>query len=255
MIKRSLKKVVPASAINALRSIRYFGFSRYCPVCGGHLRKFLPGGASHRQRPAARCPLCGSLERHRLVWKFFTDMTDLFESDQKSMLHIAPMPGLSRILQNQEHIDYLTADLHDPDVMVRMDIIDIRYPDNSFDVILCSHVLEHVPEDRKAMRELCRVLAPGGWAVLMVPYITDEETYEDPSITDPKERERLFGQHDHVRRYGLDFKDRLEEAGFEVQRYGAEDVADAKDRKKMGLGRTKMGLGEELYYCTKAKAS
>src|SRR5690606_8666735 len=109
--------------------------------------------------------------------------------------------------------EYLTADLLNPHVMVQMDITDIQYPAGSFDVIYCSHVLEHVPDDQQAIRELCRVRRPGGWAVLMVP-ITVERTYEDPSITDPAGRLAAFGQENHVRRYGLDFAERLCAAGF-----------------------------------------
>ncbi len=127
-----------------------------------------------------------------------------------------------------------------------MDITDVQYPDDTFDVIYCSHVLEHVPEDRKAMRELRRVLAPAGWAVLQVP-ITAEETFEDPSVTDPEERERLFGQCDHVRRYGPDYALRLKEAGFEVRTYTAAEVVGAENLERMGIKKD-----ERVHYCTKA---
>ena len=251
MIKHALKKIIPPSKRFALRvsfnKAKYFGFARYCPVCEGHFRTFLPGGML--MRPNALCPACGSRERHRLVWTFFVDHTDLFGAEEKRMLHIAPIKAFSRVLKEQDHIDYLTADLNDPSVMVEMDVTDIQYPDDRFDIIYCSHVLEHVPDDRKAMRELHRVLAPGGWAVLQVP-ITAEETFGDPSVTDPKERERLFGQYDHVRRYGPDYENRLREAGFEVRKYRAADVVGTENLERLGVMED-----EEVYYCTKPKAA
>lgn len=117
------------------------------------------------------------------------------------MLHVAPEPSFGVIFSKSKYIDYLSADLYDKSVMVKMDITDIQYPENYFDIIFCSHVLEHVLDDKKAMREFLRVLKPTGWAVLQVP-IMAMKTIEDPSITDPDERLRVFGQHDHVRRYG-----------------------------------------------------
>ncbi len=139
----------------------------------------------------------------------------MFDGRLKRMLHVAPEPQLARLFQRARYIDYLSADLGSPRAMVKMDITNIQYPANHFDVIYCSHVLEHVPNDRQAMREFHRVLKHDGWAVLQVP-ITAETTFEDPSVTDPRERERLFGQHDHVRCYGLDYADRLRSAGFSV---------------------------------------
>jgi SAM-dependent methyltransferase len=154
-----------------------------------------------------------------MFWLWLPRATDLLDSGQKKLLHIAPNGPerqLSQFLQKFEYIKYLSADLADPQAMARMDVTAIQYPNDYFDVILCSHVLEHVPEDRKAIAELFRVLKPGGWAILQVP-ITAEETFEDPSVTDPDERARLFGQFDHVRRYGRDYGNRLKDAGFTVQ--------------------------------------
>lgn len=211
----------------------YYGNSRYCPICKRNYRRFLPFGVD--ARPNAMCLNCGSLERHRLMWLFFIDHTDLFKTEEKSMLHIAPEEIFAEKLKKEDYIDYLTADLHDPDVMVKMDITDIQYPDDEFDIIYCSHVLEHVPQDRQAIRELYRVLKPGGWSVLQVP-ITADKTFEDPSVTDPKERERLYGQHDHVRRYGPDYKDRLQEAGFTVKIYDTKEIVGQENAvKKIGF--------------------
>ena len=129
--------------------------------------------------------------------------------------------------------------------MVIMDITDIQYPDNTFDIVFCSHVLEHIPDDRKAMRELARVLKPEGWAVFMVP-LNAEHTIEDPSITNPAERERLFWQHDHVRLYGPDFKDRLEKEGFKVTVIKPSQIASAEDCMRMGLP-----IQDSIFFCMK----
>jgi SAM-dependent methyltransferase len=167
-------------------------------------------------RPRARCPRCGSLERHRLAWLYLLAETDLVSpTTPKRMLHIAPEPSLKSRLAQEPQIAQLTADLDPTGVMVQMDVTDIQYPDNSFDVIYCSHVLEHVPDDVAAMREFVRVLAPNGWAILQVP-IWDAVTDEDPNVTDEAERTRRFGQRDHVRRYGRDYPERLARAGFQV---------------------------------------
>ena len=141
---------------------------------------------------------------------------------------------------------YLTADLFDPRVMVKMDITNIQYPDETFDVIYCSHVLEHVPDDKKAMCEFYRVLKSDGWAILLVP-VTAKETFEDPAITDPAERLRLFGQKDHVRVYGPDYADRLAEAGFKVDISTPSDFLTAEQILRMGLSRAT----GEIYFCTK----
>jgi SAM-dependent methyltransferase len=154
------------------------------------------------------------------------------------MLHVAPEAQLSRLFASASGIDYLSADLFSSTAMVRMDITDIEYPDETFDVIYCSRVLEHVSDDRKAMRELHRVLRTGGWAILKVPISTAEETFEDPTITTREERERAFGQFDHVRRYGADYKDRLEDAGFFVHVDGFVRELDDKAVTRFGLMRS-----------------
>ena len=200
----------------AARRIKYFGIRRKCSVCNGNLRRFLEFGVD--PRPEALCPLCGSLERHRLVIIFFRQKTDLFDGKTKKFLHVAPERAFVPLFRKAAAEGYLTADLAANGVMERMDITDIRHPDCSFDVIYCSHVLEHVLDDRKAMREFHRVLKPEGWAVLNVP-INADRTCEDPSVTDPYERETLFEQHDHVRRYGPDYTDRLAGAGFLVTQF------------------------------------
>ena len=230
---------------SGLAPVLYFGSSRYCTVCNRSSRKFLSYGFC--PRPDARCPQCGSLERHRLAIVFFRERTNLFDGLQKRFLHIAPERCFVRMFSEAAGDGYLTADLRDTGVMESMDITDIAWPDGTFDVIYCSHVLEHVVDDRQAMRELCRVLAPGGWAMLNVP-ITANETFEDPSVTDPRERIRQFGQKDHVRRYGPDYMDRLTAAGFEVTRISAGDLVEDANIERYGL--TDVASGD-LFYCVR----
>ncbi|MDZ4657869.1 MAG: methyltransferase domain-containing protein [Bythopirellula sp.] len=224
---------------------KYAGTARYCPVCEKSSSQFLPAGFIRRED--AMCPHCGSLERHRLVWLFMNKKTDLFNGKSKKMLHVAPELCLEPKFRKHLGASYLTADLLSPRVMVKMDITDIKYPENSFDVIYCSHVLEHVPDDRKAMREFYRVLKPGGWAILLVP-ISVDKTYEDPSIVDPDERFKAFGQKDHVRAYGPDYVGRLREAGFQVEVYQVGDLVPSTDVTRLGMTNRSVG---EIYYCTK----
>ena len=142
-------------------------------------------------------------------------------------------------------MDYLSADLSSPEAMVKMDIMDIQYSDNTFDVIFCSHVLEHVPDDRKAMREFYRVLKPGGWAILQVPILA-KATFEDSTVISREERQRLFGQYDHVRQYGLDYKDRLIDAGFCVTVADFVRQLEYRTVRRLGLMRN-----EDVYFCRK----
>jgi SAM-dependent methyltransferase len=196
----------------------YRGDEVECPICGGRFRKFLKKhAASGRPRAGARCARCGSLERHRLLWLYLRDGTDLLTRPAR-LLHFAPEPGIAEKLKELPGCDYLSADLDAPPAMVRMDVQDIPADDDSFDAVICNHVLEHVPDDRRAVREIRRVLKPGGWAILGVPLQRKRATsFEDPAITSPEERERIYGQFDHVRVYGADYPDRLRDCGFEVE--------------------------------------
>lgn len=227
------------------RQLPHLGFSRHCPVCGAWLRCFCPVGIV--PRPDAACPSCGAWERHRLVWMFFKKKTDLFDRRSKKVLHIAPEGCFSGRLGDRLRGEYVTGDLLDPSVMVKVDVTDMNFPDNSFDVVYCSHVLEHVPDDRKAMREFFRVLKPGGWAILLVP-ITVEKTIEDPTLEDPAKRLALFGQEDHVRRYGNDYENRLREAGFVVSVFTAKDFISVTDCVTSGVATSHAGY---IHFCTK----
>lgn len=237
-----------------------------CPVCGGRYRRFMPYGYVSVRRNAL-CPKCLSLERHRLLWLWLGVGTDLLDGGKK-FLHIAPEVCLMRRFEKiytgspqtgastgsdlctqgsgvatDERAkgfgaqgDYLTADLESPLAKVRFDVQQIPFPDGSFDVVFCNHVLEHVPDDRAAMREIHRVMRRGGWGVLMVPVDENRErTFEDDTITDPAERTRVFGQYDHRRVYGRDYADRLREAGFGVEEVDHFAALSPGERRKFAL--------------------
>lgn len=227
-----------------VRAVPYYGKGRFCPVCGKSSRRFRPFGLVPRED--AECVHCGAVERHRLLWLYASRRTNLFDGKPKKMLHVAPESCFESRLQQRLGDNYITADLFSPRAMVKMDITNIDYPDRSFDVIFCSHVLEHVQDDRKAMREFHRTLKGNGWAILLVP-ITAEETFEDPSIIEPEERLRAFGQVDHVRIYGPDYADRLRDAGFSVEVTEVNDLAQNDEALRMGL----TPASGEIYYCTK----
>lgn len=225
--------------------IRDGSSARVCPICENESKKFLEFGII--PRPDAKCPCCASLERHRLFWLYWERVFSGHEKPPKNALHVAPEKILEQKLRPAIGDGYLTADLLDPNVDVTMDITEIQFPDNSFDFIYCSHVLEHVLDDRKAMREFHRVLTHDGIAILLVP-ITAKKTIEDPSVTDPEERLRIFGQADHVRRYGPDYSSRLQDAGFTVKEVRREDFLNAKEIRKMGIT---ISAGV-LYICKKS---
>jgi predicted SAM-dependent methyltransferase len=231
----------------SLRTIVYIGNQVICPCCEGHFRTFISyrnyGG---KLREKAICPRCSSVERHRLLWLYLKNKTNLFTKNLK-VLHFAPEYYFQKRFASLEKLDYVSVDLASPLAEVKMDITSISYGDNFFDVILCNHVLEHIPDDRKAMQELFRVLKPGGWAILQVPIdLNLEQTFEDPSIVSPEDRERLFGQYDHVRLYGRDYKNKLEQAGFQVKVDEYVRSLGTEIIKKYGLKET-----EDIYFCTK----
>jgi SAM-dependent methyltransferase len=230
-----------------LRTIPYWGTARWCPVCEHRANRFTR--FKHHPNREGMCVFCRSLERHRFFWLYAQAHTDLFDGRRKRVLHVAPEPCFVGQLRRRLGNGYLTADLMSPRAMVKMDITAIQFPDATFDVIYCSHVLEHVPDDRRAMREFCRVLKPDGWAILLVP-ITATQTFEDPSVVDPAERLRLFGQEDHVRRYGPDYVDRLQDAGFNVSETKVPDLFSEEEARRLGIVH---GAGS-IHHCTKRKS-
>ncbi len=231
----------------AVRSIAYRGNHVTCPVCEGHFSKFLAFGLE--KRPNAQCPRCGCLERHRLLWLYLKDRTRFFEERLK-VLEFAPTPVLQSRFRRLKNLEYVSADLSSTTAMLRMDITAINFPADQFDAIICYHVLEHVLDDRKAISELFRVLKPGGWAILQSPIDENrEKTFEAPDITSPRDRERVFGQSDHVRIYGRDYRARLEQAGFGVRLDDYVHDLGSELAAKYGLM-----AGEKIHFCTKRKA-
>ncbi|HEV8514236.1 MAG TPA: methyltransferase domain-containing protein [Cyclobacteriaceae bacterium] len=194
----------------------YMGKKVECPICNHHYKKFLPYGRIN-SRENALCPNCLSLERHRLIWLYLKEKTNFF-SGPLSVLHIAPEHCFIKPFENHHKDKYITADIESPLAKVKMDIHKIPFGDNHFDAILCNHVLEHVKDDIQVMKEFHRVLKPGGWAVLQVPFFNPvpDKTFEDNSITNPREREKIFGQDDHVRKYGKDYSERIRQSGLQA---------------------------------------
>ena len=197
-----------------------------------------------KKREDAQCPHCGSLERHRFLYIYIERKTDFFNDNLKWVLHVSPEKCFENKFICQFGDRYITADLKKDNVKVKMDITNIEYADRSFDIIICSHVLEHIEDDGKALQELSRVLKPNGDALILVP-ITVNKTYEDKNIITDSERIKAFGQKDHVRRYGHDFYNRLFLSGFEIRRFGAMDIVTTNEFEQMGLNHS-----GHIFHCT-----
>lgn len=187
------------------------------PIDGKKFSSFLPYGYGN-QRSNVLSPSTLSLERHRLLWLYLKSETNFFTSKNNlKVLHFAPEQAFYKMFRKQQNLDYTTTDLLSPLADVKADICNLPFTDNQYDVILCNHVLEHIPDDTKAMRELFRVLKPGGMAILQIPQdLNRATTFADDSITNQKERAKIFGQYDHVRIYGRDYFDKLRNIGFTV---------------------------------------
>jgi hypothetical protein len=239
-----VRKALPAARRQALRRtarrLRHLGRGRYCPVCGARCRAFLPDARTGR--PDATCPVCGSRERHRSLWPFLIGATPLATAAPR-VLHVAPEPCFARGLGRLRLRRYVTLDLARGDVAVRADLSRLALRDASFDLALCNHVLEHVPDDRAALRELFRVLAPGGTAVVTVPGPDPAlgfaaglaQTVEDPDALGPEARQRRFGHPGHLRQYGRDLALRLREAGFSVAFLEVGADLPAREKARRGL--------------------
>lgn len=187
------------------------------PIDGKTYRSFLPYGYEN-QRENVLAPGTLSLERHRLLWLYLKNETSFFTENLK-VLHFAPEQAFYKRFRNLKNLDYTTTDLNSPLADVKADICNLPFEDNSFDFILCNHVLEHIQDDSKAMQELYRILKPGGTGIFQIPQdLSRATTFEDNSITDPKERAKIFGQYDHVRVYGNDYFDKLRNVGFIVDK-------------------------------------
>lgn len=240
-MKQAIKKVVPFNlgvklrgAYQKVLGIAYSGQKYYCPFCGNTFRKLLTGGEDHPvvtekdivgagRRPNMVCPRCYSTDRDRLVYLYLKSSG--FFNHPAKVLHIAPEGSLKHLLETKENLDYSTGDkfeegytdyYYDRDVL-QMDVTEIPSGNDTFDLVICNHVLEHIEDDRLAMREIHRVLKPGGQAILQVPVSRSLEKTEETKRDNPQDREKHYGQHDHVRVYAEDYKDRLAEEGFTVE--------------------------------------
>ncbi len=215
------------------------------PIDGKSFRTFLPYGYEN-QRQNVLAPSTLSLERHRLLWLYLQQETTLFTEPHK-LLHFAPEQAFLKRFKKLKNIEYTTTDLESPIADVKADICKLPFKDNSFDFILCNHVLEHIPDDTKAMQELYRVLTVGGIAILQIPQdLNRETTFEDDSITDPKERAKIFGQYDHLRVYGLDYFEKLRGIGFQI-----EEVDYTKTLSDSQIDKYRLAKGEIIPVCKK----
>lgn len=215
------------------------------PIDGRSFSRFLPYGYG-QQRENVLSPSTLSLERHRLLWLYLQQETDFFTSPMK-VLHFAPEQAFYKRFRKQKNLEYTTTDLNSPLADVKADICALPFGEHSFDFILCNHVLEHIPDDTRAIQELFRILKPGGTAILQIPQdLGREKTFEDDTITDPTERARVFGQYDHVRIYGRDFFAKLRSIGFTV-----EEVDYTTQLSPESISRYRLAAGEIIPVCHK----
>lgn len=273
MIRAVVKNLMPRDGYGKLRRLYrrlnarlYQGERFHCPVCGGRFRVFKPFGAdvavardlrmvSLGRRDASMCPGCASKERDRAIALYLMGRSCWFRQGPRAILHIAPEEGLGRFLRMLPNVSYLSGDLCPKDsptqAMRRIDVTQIPFEAGTFDLFICSHVMEHVADDRQAMREALRVLKEGGVAFLQVPYSPVlKEAREDPAVTEAADRLRLYGQEDHVRLYGTDYAERLREAGFMVAVRGVVDLFGEEMARKNGLT-----LEESLFVCSKGPSA
>jgi SAM-dependent methyltransferase len=214
----------------------YFKGSKYTdPIDNSKYRKFLPYGYGKNIRKNALCPGTLSLERHRLLWLFLERNTTFF-NDKLKVLHFAPEQPFYKKFKSIKNWNYITCDLNSPLADIKADICKLPFKNFEFDLIICNHVLEHIDNDFMAMEEIYRVLKKNGIGILQVPI--DESlsvTFEDKTIIDPKKKSELFGQYDHVRKYGKDFYDRLKSVGFKVKKIDVQKNLSEKEIKEYCL--------------------
>lgn len=222
-----------------LLKIIYFGNKMKCPICNGHFRRLLP----INDRKNAYCPRCGSLERHRLLFLYLKRRRDFFIKNLR-VLHVAPQKMLQKKFSKLRNLEYISINIIPGKAMFKMDLTNLTFENNYFDIIICSHVLEHIIDDKLAMQELFRVLKKNGWGLILVPINSSvKDTLENSTISDPRTRKELYGQEDHVRRYGLDFIDRLKNVGFKVE---IDDFAEELDDST--INRYGLDKNEKIYF-------
>ncbi len=231
--------------------IYYYGTNHKCPICNYRGRVFISAGL-YVKRLNEKCPKCGSLTRNRVLWLYLKEYIDRY--CPLTILHFAPEKSIRKNISRDKRFSYKTSEYDESSVSdFHFDLERINLPDNCIDVIICSHVLEHVRNDRMAIKEIFRVLSSKGCALIQIPLWPSEshETYENASITDPRDRIINFGQFDHLRIYGLDFVIRLKDAGFEVEIF---DPADFYTLTEMNYFRLSnhLKIRELIFVCKKA---
>ncbi|MDG3580781.1 class I SAM-dependent methyltransferase [Galbibacter pacificus] len=220
--------------VRPLIVVLYKGNTYTDPIDGKSYKSFLPYGYGN-QRNNVLAPGTLSLERHRLLWLYLANETDFFKTPIK-LLHFAPEQAFYKRFKKLNNIEYTTTDIESPLADVKADICNLPFEDNTYDVILCNHVLEHIKDDEKAMQELFRVMKPDGWGIFQIPQdINRKNTFEDDSITNRKERAKIFGQYDHVRVYGMDYFNRLRNIGFKVEEVDYPKQLPSKDIQRYAL--------------------
>lgn len=227
-----------------LRGICFIGGRYKCPCCGWRVRGFMGRSGWSLKNTDGYCPRCNAKARHRRLWLYLQNSTDFFTNTQ-SVLDVGPAPGFARALSGHDDFHYVTVgiDTDTPHLSVIGDVRALPFADGTFQIVLCQHVLEHVDDDRRSLAEIRRVTNNGGWAIISVPILLDKTTHEDPSITDPRQREKFFGEAGHVRMYGYDLAERLEAAGFAWSLQNAEDIP-SDECARYGLRRD-----EQLFIC------
>ena len=212
-----------------------------CPICGTRALRFLPFGLLGRRN--ARCPGCGSVERHRLLWWYLSRRTGLLRQRAR-VLHTAPEPCLATRFRELSNWRYRTVDRFDPAADLSADLVDLPLPDGACDGLITSHVLEHLLDDRAALAELARVVRPGGWAIVMVPYDPKIPiSPEDRRIDTPAKRMAAYGHPFHYRYYGADLTARLAEAGFAATVHDSRHLLTPHQRRRFRVNRN------HLFHC------
>jgi SAM-dependent methyltransferase len=228
------------------RALRYQGNAVKCNCCENEFSMFLAYGNEKRENAA--CPKCNALERNRVLWMYLEKELTIRHKNWR-VLHFAPERTLEKKLKSLSNLTYFGVDINPQLADYQVDIIDIPYKENTFDLIICSHVLGHVPDEAKAIQELKRVLAPSGLAIILtVININNKDTYENPNVKTPLERLAHYGEDDLLRLHGMDFGQRLANQGFQVERLDYRLTFSEADQQRFGLGR---GEREVLYLCKK----
>jgi len=245
-IKTFVQKIFPSFSRKIyfkINSFRYAGGKYYCPICENGFREYLYGP---EKRSKSKCPGCGSLERQRLLWLYLKNKIKI-EDKKINLLNIAPDYAIQSKLKSLKNISYISVDINSSLAMQKADITSLNFDDNTFDAVLCYHVLEHIEDDKKALSEIYRVLKKNGWAILQTPIDIEREiTFEDFTVKLPGHRKQIFGQEDHVRIYGRDYTNRLQDAGFIVTEDDFINSFTLAAKEKYQLDKSKI-----IYFCNK----